>query len=362
MTLRPVFAAAAVGLALATASAAGVGGYLFLNRPPFKQLGGVRNLDLVRAYLFDPKVRRFAAALREEDPQVNAFKTMWDTNVGVLLSRRLFREVDMDGAPKYAYRANLKKLSFVVQADDLMWKLEAVDTPRIHAILRDVDTTYQVEASYDGHGFRHVDADLTTGCTRHVLFLGDSFTDGLWVKDGETFANLYGRLARAEGVAVCPVNAGVNGYGSLEERFVLEHDFEAAGCPSLVFVMYFPNDVDWDFNAVVDGTLKDSERLWRASLTELSRMHRFAAEHHSVLVLVAIPPAAHVFNRTPQTHYEDVLRTFAKQEGVPFINLYQDFVARDPQPLYLPWDPHFAPEGHREVAKLLYEKTRELLK
>ncbi len=326
-------------------------------------LGSLRNVALARAYLLNPKVRRFAAALREQDPRTDAFRTMWDTNVGALLSRRMFREVDMDGVQKYAYRPNLRKIGFRTGAGDLTWSMETVDTPGMRKALGEIDTTFLVSASYDEHGFRNVDPGLSSDCQRHVLFLGDSFTDGLWVSDGDTFANVYGRMARdGSGIRVCPVNAGVNGYGSFEERFVLEHEFDKSGRPSLIFVMYFPNDVDQDYDAVVNGTVRDGDRLWRESLTELRRMHRFASERGSTLVLVAIPPAEQVFGRAPQTHYQDVLRAFAAQEGMMFINLYDGFLAHDPHPLYLDWDPHLTPAGHRAVAGLLYASTKELLK
>ena len=159
----------------------------------------------------------------------------------------MFREVDMDGVPKYAYKPNLRKLGFLAGVGTLQWKMETVDTPAMRDMLRGIDTTLLVSASYDERGFRRVDRALTEDCRRHVLFLGDSFTDGLWVNDSDTFVNVYGTLARAQsGIRVCPVNAGVNGYGSFEERFVLEHEFDHAGRPSLIFVMYFANDVDQD--------------------------------------------------------------------------------------------------------------------
>jgi len=360
---RRLFAATTVALALVGASAVCTAAYLIAEGPRLRMLGSLRDLPLVRWYLVDPKIRRFAAALHEDDPRTDVFRTLWDTNTGVLLSRRMFREVDMDGVPKYAYKPNLKKLGFVAGADDLQWKMETVDTPHMRDTLRDIDTTFLVTASYDERGFRRVDPALTADCARHVMFLGDSFTDGLWVEDAQTFANIYGRLARDRaGVRVCPVNAGVNGYGSFEERWVLEHDFDKAGRPSLIFVMYFPNDVDQNYYAVIDGDLRDADRLWRASLDELRRMHRFAEDHHSTLVLVAIPPGAQTFSRAPQTHYQDVLRAFAGREGLMFVNLYDAFVARDPRPLYWTWDMHFTPEGHRVVAELLNEASRELLK
>ena len=363
MGTRRLFAAVAVLISLAGTAAVCTAGYLLVERPRLRLLGSLRQVSLVRAYLFNPKVRRFASALREQDPRTDVFKTMWDTNAGALLSHRMFREVDMDGVPKYAYKPNLRKLGFFAGTGDLQWKMETVDTHGMREALRDIDTTFLVSASYDERGFRNVDRVLTEGCQRHVLFLGDSFTDGLWVSDGDTFANVYGHIARdRSGVRVCPVNAGVNGYGSFEERFVLEHEFDHAGRPSLIFVMYFPNDVDQDYDAVVNGTLRDADRLWRESLGELRRMHRFAADHGSTLVLAAIPPAEQSFDRAPQTHYQDILRAFAAQEGLMFVNLYDGFVAHDPHPLYWTWDPHLTPAGHRVAAELLYDSTRELLK
>ena len=71
---------------------------------------------------------------------------------------------------------------------------------------------------YDRLGFRRVDPELTHDCATRVLFLGDSFTDGVGVNDNETFVNRYGHLVRERlRLSACPINAGVEGYGSLEE-------------------------------------------------------------------------------------------------------------------------------------------------
>jgi lysophospholipase L1-like esterase len=355
--------AAAVALVCATALVISAVGYLLFERSRIHMLGGYRNLTLVRAYLFDPRVRRLAAALQDEEPQTDVLKILWDTNTSALLSRRLFREVDMDGVPKYAYRPDVKKLGVAIDIRGRVWRLSVLDTPRMRAVLGDLNATTLMEASYDAHGFRRVDPALTANCTRRVMFLGDSITDGLWVSDRETFVNAYGTLARAHGGAgVCPVNAGVNGYSSFEERFMLEHEFDAAGRPSVVFVMYFPNDVDNDYDAVVRGTLKDADRLWQVSLSDLRRMHRFAAGHQSTMVLVAVPPFEQVSEHASQAHYQDVLKAFTAKEGITFINAYDDLVQRDVRPLYFDWDPHFTPAGHRVLAEILYERTRDLLK
>jgi lysophospholipase L1-like esterase len=356
------FAVAAILMSTLGVSAVCIGGFLLVERPTYRMLGSLRQINLVRAYLFNAKIRRFARTLREQDPRTDLFATLWDTSTGVLLSRHLYRSVMMDGVQKYAYEPNLNKLGFWVSASGVSWKMETEDTPSIRAAIADLDTQLMVTASYDEFGFRRTDPALARDCQVHALFLGDSFTDGLWVGDGDTFANRYAWLARERSsVRLCPVNAGVNGYGSFEERYVLEHAFEAAGRPSLVFVMYFPNDVDANYAAVVSDRIPNVERLWRASLDELRRMHHFALAHQSTLVVAAIPHKEQLLHHETQAHYQDVLRAFCAREGIAFVNIFDGFAAGDTRALYWPSDPHFTPHGHQVVAELLYDATRGLL-
>ena len=363
MGTRRLFAAGAVLLSLAGAAAICTAGYLYAERSRVHMLGGMRRISLVRAYLFNPNVRRFARVLQEHDPRADLFATIWDTNLGVSLSRKMFREVDMDGVRKYRYKPGLRKLSVHFRIGSLERNVEAEDTPELREAAEHLPPELIAFASYDEHGFRHVDAGVSGDCERRVLFLGASFTDGLWVNDGDTFASLYGKVARAHaGPRVCPVNAGVNGYGSFEERWVLEHEFETAGKPSLIFVMYFPNDVDSDYDRVMDGTLASLEARWKSSLDQVRRMQQFAVAHGSRLVLAAMPPVEQTFTRGPRTHYQDIVRAFASREGITFVDLYEGFLANDPHALYWSWDPHFTPAGHAVVANLLYDATKDFLR
>jgi len=290
-----------------------LGIYLLTERPSYRRLGSLRQARLVRAYLSNAALRRFATTLEAQDPRADLFTTLWDIDTGVLLSRHMFRSVTMDGASKYMYKPYLKKLGFRMRASGLRWNMETEDTPGIRAALDDLETPFMVAASYDRLGFRRGDPDLADGCAARALFLGDSFTDGLWVNDPDTFVNVYGRLVRERaGVALCPVNTGVNGYGPSEEAYILEHYFDEAGRPSVVFVMFFPNDVDTDYDAVMKGTLADRDRRWRASLDQIARIRRFVSAHGARLVLAAIPPAEQVFDKGSQEHYQNVLRAFSE--------------------------------------------------
>ena len=361
--LRRAFAIAAVVLSTALASAAAVGVYMLLERSSFRMLGSLRQADLVRAYLLSPRLRRFARTLAAQDPKTDLFATLWDTNTGVLLSRGMYREVMMDGQPRYRYKPDLKKLGFRTGASGFHWNMETEDTPMIRSVLAGLDTPFMVTASYDGNGFRRVDPELTTACTIHALFLGDSFTDGLWVNDADTFVNLYGHIVRERSrVALCPVNAGVNGYGSAEEAYVLEQNFESSGRPSVVFVMFFANDVDADLDGVIKGTLADRQRLWSDSLHQVARMKRYAEDRGASLVLVAIPPAEQVLTRGSQEYYQKVLREFSRSEGIRFVNLIERSTPAEARSFYWDWDPHFTPLGHRAVAEALYADTADFFR
>jgi hypothetical protein len=360
---RSLFALAALVLSTTLATAAGLGIYLLAERPSYRRLGSLRQARLVRAYLLNPGLRRFARTLAAQDPRADLFTTLWDIDTGVLLSRHMYRSITMDGAPKYMYKPNLKKIGFRMRASGLRWNMETEDTPAIRAALADLDTPFMVAASYDRHGFRNGDPDLADGCAVRTLFLGDSFTDGLWVNDADTFVNVFGRLVRERaGVALCPVNAGVNGYGPAEEAYVLEHYFEEIGSPAVVFVMFFPNDVDADYDAVMKGTLAARERRWRDSLDHIARIERFVSARGARLVLAAIPPAEQVFDHGSQEYYQQVLSAFCAQAGIQFVNLIDRLTTPESRRLFLDWDPHFTPRGHRIVAEALYDETERLFK
>jgi lysophospholipase L1-like esterase len=158
------------------------------------------------------------------------------------------------------------------------------------------------------------------------------------------------------------LNAGVNGYGSAEEAYVLEHGFESAGRPAIVFVMFFANDVDADYDGVIKGALADRDRRWGESLRQIDRMKQFADAHGVALVVAAIPSAEQVFSHASQDYYQRVLRQFSDREGIRFVNLAEHFDENEARSFYWDWDPHFTPRGHRAVAEALYAETAGLYK
>jgi lysophospholipase L1-like esterase len=93
------------------------------------------------------------------------------------------------------------------------------------------------------HGFRSPELAVPKPAgTRRVLVLGDSVAWGAGIREEETFARrLEAALRESLDCPVEVVNAGVSGYGSIEELDVLRHEglgFE----PDVVLVYHVEND------------------------------------------------------------------------------------------------------------------------
>lgn len=358
---RPIFIAGACAIVVVAVGLMGAGYLAGVKHAHWPMIRPLLRIPVVRGYLLDPPLEHLLQVIADQDADEGVFASVWDTNSGALMSKRLYRSVEMYSVAKYMYKPDLRKLMFRAGPTGFDHEMETEDTPAVRAALQAVHADF-VEASYDAAGFRRVDADLTTSCDEHVLFLGDSFTDGMWVSDSDTFVNRYGHLARDRtGLRICPVNAGVNGYGSLEESYVLEHTFDLAGAPRLVILMYFPNDVDVDYLGVVDGTIPDVGRKWTESLGYVRRAAAFARAHGATFVLAGIPPVEQFTRPATRANYQDVLGRFCSTEGIPFIDLLAGLAAVDHQGAYWDWDPHFTPHGHQLVAEILFQETRTRL-
>ena len=317
----------------------------------------------VRAYLAEPGLRQLVDLMNEEQgEQADSFAVFWGAGGTELMSKRLFRPVEMYGVTRYMYKPGVRTLQFITGASGLYRAMEMEDTPALRRVLAGLDTKRLAEASYDQLGFRRADPELARDCATRVLFLGDSFTDGAGVNDNETFVNRYGHLVRERlGLFACPINAGVDGYGSLEESFVLNTYYETFGRPPIIVVMHYPNDVDDNEFVVIRGAVGEADPRWTTSLSYLDRIAATARAHGASLLIVAIPPSTQLAAPETRRHYQDVLRRFSEREGVRFVDLLDTLGERDVRAIYIEHDPHWTAKGHEAVAEILYERTKDLL-
>jgi len=318
---------------------------------------------IVRAYLVDPRLRQLIQLMNDEyEDRRDAFSVFWNARHTELISKRLFRPVEMYGVQRYMYRPGVNTLQFTTGAAGVYRSMEMEDSPELRRVLAGLDTTRLAKASYDRLGFRHVDADLTRDCAVRVLFLGDSFTDGVGVDDSQTFASLFGHLVRERmHVQACPINAGVEGYSSLEESYILETFYDELERPPLIVLMHYVNDVDDDEGAVLGGTIPETDPRWKTTLSYLARIDTFARLAGARLIVAAIPSSRQFDSPQSRVNYQEVLKRFCLRSGVPFVDLYDAIDRSGWRAAYFEDDPHWSPAGHRVVAEALLDAARDTI-
>ena len=128
--------------------------------------------------------------------------------------------------------------------------------------------------------------------------------------------NLFGHLVRERlRIQACPVNAGVEGYGTLEESCILETYYDTLARPPLVVVLHSPNDVDDDEDAVVGGAIPETDPRWRTSLSYLERIAAFSRKAGACLLVAAIPSSRQFAIPASRGNYQDVLARFCRLRG-----------------------------------------------
>lgn len=154
--------------------------------------------------------------------------------------------------------------------------------------------------------------DLGPKTKPRVLAIGDSFTWGWGVGEGEEWIHVTGEeLAKRGGVDVQAVNGGVNGYGTESELALLRGIGDTVK-PDLVLLGFFANDYTDNLigarntYTVRDGYLFDQfshEVMQESFLMRESHLYRLlmtAWETFRVKYLGGVPSASFVRNFSPE--------------------------------------------------------------
>lgn len=111
--------------------------------------------------------------------------------------------------------------------------------------------------TFDADGFR-AEGDPAE-FDRKVLFVGDSFTQGYGVADGESFPAQTGRALARRGIKVRALNAGNSGAGAAQELRLLRRLLGQMKVDALVLQVFPHNDLDDNWQdggfAVAEGQL-----------------------------------------------------------------------------------------------------------
>jgi hypothetical protein len=139
-------------------------------------------------------------------------------------------------------------------------------------------------------GWRRPDPSPRVGATRRVLFLGDSFTWGWGVAQGEVFTDrLQQRLP-----SVAMVNRGVDGFGTAQEYLLLQRELAQTHYDA-VAVMFFQNDLTDDVDPKSGRRPLfelDGEKLVPRNQPPrplMSALERLFKEHSRAIDLIAGP-------------------------------------------------------------------------
>ena len=284
----------------------------------------LRRFKPIKIYLHNEKIHKLAA-LASKDEEQGVFETISDSSDRVFLSRKEFDVVEMYGQTRYRYKPYLRKMAFGVQAEGRIWEFEMLENEEALRFSSQLKTLAVKIASFDQNGFRKTDFNLDSKCKETILFVGDSFTEGLFVGDRETFVNHFGHLINAEREdLICPINGGVNGYSALEESFVIENNFEKFRYHT-VFLMHFPNDIYSDCSKVIYNSAEGFETGWRENFFYMNKIAQFCKLHGITLIVVAIHPNVQLNTPATKRNYQDRLKAFCDESKIYFIDLFEDF-------------------------------------
>jgi lysophospholipase L1-like esterase len=286
------------------------------------------------------------------------FQTVEDFNAMAFLSKEQFVPTEMYGEPRYRYQPNLRARDFTVWSGLWFKSLSALDSPVLNEQLRRHPAVRDVLVETDSLGFRRTGfpVDLREPS---VLFLGDSFTEGMHVRSEDTFVNLYGLAMLRAGIRSYPINAGVDGYGTLEEAWTAER-FVGPMKARLVIVNLFLNDVELNYHKVIKGG-----GFPESNYGEMFRYLRRLTDHcraRGADVVIAVIPAKEQIRLFPRgTSFQDRVRSWCGRQGVLFLDPLPHLRRVGGEGNYIPWDPHLDVEGHRNYADFLFRTTRPLL-
>lgn len=316
----------------------------------------VRNSEIARQIFTDKSFKRLMAAVGVPDDK---FSTVWDFDDGVALSKRLFLQTEMFGLDKYRYRPNVGIYNCRIWSGLDFRNLEIEATSEIKELLKKVDADCSSTFETDDNGFKKTEFSINTG-SPNIFFLGDSFTEGLWVAPEFTFVNLFGQKLKSHGISATPINLGVNGYSALEMCWMLEH-FGPLFTPIAVVVNLFPNDVHVDYNQVIMG--RDiPEKNYTEMFNFLQRIQIYSDKHDVKLIIAVIPPKRQLTDLRNFSVFQDRVRAWADGRNITFLDprAYFERIGGVDE-VYLSWDPHFSIKGHQHYANFLIDNAASII-
>jgi lysophospholipase L1-like esterase len=264
----------------------------------------------------------------------------------------------MFGVTKYTYRPNIGIYNVRLWTGLRGKRFALAANPQIKSALAKNKLFTEVYFETDSFGFKKTEFTWTP-TSFPIFFLGDSFTEGLWVAPKETFVNLVGVKLQRAVPSIAPINLGVDGYSALEEDWMLEH-YAPILHPKIVVANLFPNDVHIDYLQVLRGEgIPDSN--YTAMFYYLQRMKDFC-EREGITLAIAVIPAKEQFDELRGfSVFHHRVEEWCNKQGIVYLDPRSYFEKTDVDTDYFYWDPHFSPRGHAVYADYLSQHLATLI-
>jgi hypothetical protein len=359
-SLWPVAARAAALLALYLLSlAGGLAAYFKYCELTFQSVDSrLSGSAIIRKLFYKRSDLDHLTAVLGREGRGPGFPAVWDIDTATLLDSAIFIPTEMYGEPRYRRRPNIRIVDVVVWTGLSRINLSTVETPAVDQALERCRLLLRVSFETDAFGFKKTEF-AAAGKEETVMFLGDSFTEGLHVRAQDTFVSLFGRALHQAGLAMLPVNAGVNGYGTLEEAWTAETYASAVNAKVLIENLYL-NDVTADPKVVLADRVPRG--AYRTMFSFLRRLKRFCTDHDLDLIVSVIPDKEQIRLRPRATTFQKRTKEWCTGSGVLFVDPLPFLRSVGGESNYFSWDAHLNEEGHRNYSAFLLGQTLPLLR
>lgn len=251
---------------------------------------------------------------------------------------------------RYFHKSNMVKLSFRFPVsvnrhnNEYYLNLHTVNKgnckSEIESLARETLSDYQYNSNFlsalvnfDQYGFRK------TGISNDkklpvILFVGDSFTEGLYIADDKTFAHVSGVIFYDKDFGYS-VNGGVNGYSAFEIPYVLENFADKIN-PKMVVFTHSPADLtenDNETNDLLSGKIsfEDKFRLWNENYNRLNKIYNYCIKKNISFVITLYPDCSQIINYgkwgDSRKNFQEKIKNYCKNKNILCLDFYDQFVS-----------------------------------
>lgn len=305
------------------------------------------NKALRKIFLNDAYIE-FTDELRKN--KNDKISTTIDFNLDVLLDKDVFDEVLMYDEKKYIYKPNAVLCNLRLWTGLFHQAFVTSINPHLKDIILECDLSLYVEFQTTDLGFKPVEFNYTNS-KNEIFFLGDSFTEGLYIHPNKTFSSLVVKYFLNKNHEVQTYNLGVNGYSLKEMSWILSNS-NLDISSDLVVLNLYPNDVHFNENIVFLNQVSESNY---SELFKYLQLINSKCKQDGADLLVSIIPSKQQFTKYKNSfHFQNRIKKWCNENRINNVDVYSEFKKIGIQNIYFTWDPHFSEEGHRHYAEFIY--------